>query len=98
MSCRDILSERIEQWQDLPHQHDRERPLHAQIGLRPILDPIDHILSGPCHAAVAGSMGDMRHPVTPASWARGAGRVTRREIRLRFYCRGHWKYTKAPRR
>src|SRR3546814_4130595 len=23
MSCRDILSERIEQWQDLPHQHDR---------------------------------------------------------------------------
>src|SRR3546814_12945958 len=32
MSCRDILSERIEQWQDLPHRHDRESPLHAQIG------------------------------------------------------------------
>src|SRR3546814_4729873 len=70
MSCRDILSERIEQWQDLPHQHDRESPLHAQIGLRPILDPIDHIPSGTCHDAVAVSMGDMRHPVTPARWAR----------------------------
>src|SRR3546814_4101551 len=81
MSCRDILSERIEQWQDLPHQHDRESPLHAQIGLRPILDPIDHIPSGTCHDAVAGSMGDMRHPVTPARWAREPGLVTRRDMR-----------------
>src|SRR3546814_1686423 len=81
MSCRDILSERIEQWQDLPHQHDRESPLHAQIGLRPILDPIDHIPSGTCHDAVAGSMGDMRHPVTPARWAREPGLVTRRYMR-----------------